>query len=151
MVMLGYEIALNKWLGWPIVLITDTIPLLFLAAVLSAGYFLGISTLVFYLLGLTLAMNLLTVSSRLQNFYVWEDAMFLEGKTYFKRYAGMVTCILEGSDGELVLTMIDVAMFNHFIKREWYRTVMKRTCSCCISMADPMIAGYHRIHRQQEV
>jgi hypothetical protein len=150
-VMLGYEIALSKWLGWPIVLVTDTIPLILLAAMFSAGYFLGIGTLIFYLMGLALALNLITIPGRLQNFYLWEDAMFFEGKIYPKRYVGILTCILEGSDGELVLTMIDVAMFHHFAKREWYLTVVETACSCCFSMADPMVAGYHRIYRQHNV
>jgi hypothetical protein len=60
----------------------------------------------------------------------------------------MVTCILEGSDGELVLTMIDVALFSHLTKRKWFESAAL-TCASCLSMMEPVRLGYYRIYHQQ--
>jgi hypothetical protein len=147
-VSLGNEIELGKWLGWPLVLITDTIPLILLAAVFNAGYFLGMSVFVFYLMGSALAMNLLTVSRYPIKMDPWEDEMFFEGKMYPKRHVGIVTCILEGSDGELVLSMIEVALFSHDSKRKWFESAAW-TCECCLSMLEPVRLGYYRLCESQ--
>jgi hypothetical protein len=144
---LGYEIRLSKWLGWLVVLITDLVPLVLLVAVISTGYFLGISALIFYLMGSVLGLNMITIAGGLAGLHRWEEEAFWEGKIYPKRYVGIVTCILEGSDGELVLTMLEAAFFNHSVKRKWFRK-LAMTCTCCLSMMEPVRLRHYRIDRQ---
>jgi hypothetical protein len=147
-VCLGYEIKLNRWLGWPIVLITDFIPFILFAAVFSAGYFLGIGVLIFYLTGLILGLNVTTIAGGLAELREWDDVVFLEGKIYIRRSVGLTTCILEGPDGELILTMLEVLMFSHFTKRLWLKATAEAACPCCMSMMDPALRNYLRAYRQ---
>lgn len=77
---LGDTREVNKWLGWLVVWLTNAIPLVLLAALLCAGYFLSIGTVLFFLMGFALATQVHAILVRFEESFLWEDRMFLDGK-----------------------------------------------------------------------
>jgi hypothetical protein len=138
---LGDVREFNKWLGWLVVLATDAIPLVLLATLLCAGYFLGTGTVIFFLLGVALAEQLRMLIFRLLMPELWEDRMFLDGRMCALKLFGAMMSILEGPEGELVLAFHDAVLFNHYTRRPWFLRAAEISCRCCSLLMDPALLG----------
>jgi hypothetical protein len=140
-VTLGVVYEHKKWLGWLIVLSTNTIPFVLLAALLCAGYFLSVGTIIFFFMGLSLAWQVRTVLLRFVGNFLWEDKMFLDGKMCTRKFLGIMTCVMEGPEGELFLTMLKVVLFDHYERSSWFAIAARMNCQCCCSLMDPIMSG----------
>jgi hypothetical protein len=130
----------RKWVGWLIFLSTDAIPVAVLVGLLGACYFHGIGTIVFFVMGLILAFQLHTLYFRSRKAcYYWKDEMFLDEKKCNTKPLGLMTCILEGPDGELFLTFPKVAWFDHYRKHVWIARAAIYICDCCSSVPDGVV------------
>jgi hypothetical protein len=138
-VTLGDRREFSTWLGWLVVWITNTIPLVILTALLCAGYFLGIGTVIFFLMGVVLAEQLRILIFRLLMPELWEGRMFLDGKTCTLKFFSAMMSILEGPEGELLLAFHDVLFFNHYTRYPWFLRAVDISCRCCSSLIDPML------------
>jgi hypothetical protein len=97
-----------------------------------AGWFLGVSALLFFSLGLILAFQLQSLSFRFgEDRIYWDSEMFLDEKKCTTKPRGLMTCILEGPDGELFLTLPKVVEFDHYGMHFWITTAVRISCECC--------------------
>jgi hypothetical protein len=149
-VTLGCSWECWRWVGWIIALVTDTIPIALFAAFFSAGYYLGIGTILGFLMGFTLGSQVHTVVTRYAPSIlgIWEEEMFLNGKMCTIKSLGMMTCVLEGPDGELFFTHLEVVIFNHYTKRSWFTSMARMPCRCCTSSMKPILREVRVRHFQ---
>jgi hypothetical protein len=138
-VFLGHSHEYSKWLGWLIVLSTNTIPFVLLAALLCAGYFLSVGTIIFFFMGLLLAWQVRTVFVRFAGNFLWEDKLLLDGKMCTRKFLGIMTCVMEGSEGGLFLTMLKVVLFDHYEMNSWFELAAVTHCQCCRLLMDPTL------------
>jgi hypothetical protein len=131
LIFLGNEQEYSKWLGWLIVLSTNAIPLVLLAALLCADYFLGVGTIIFFLTGLLLAWQVYTVLIRFLGNFLWMEKMFLDGKMCTRKFLGIMTCVMEGPEGELFLTVHKTVMSEHYEMSSWFASSVRAGCQCC--------------------
>jgi hypothetical protein len=132
----------RRWLGWLIVLATNAIPLVLLAALLCAGYFLSVGAVIFFFMGLLLAWQVYTTLIRFVGDFLWKEKMLLDGKTCTRRFLGIMTCVMEGLEGELFLTTLKVIMFDHYEMYPWFSSSGRAGCQCCHSLMDPTMLGF---------
>jgi hypothetical protein len=124
----------KKWIGWLRVLSTDAIPVALLISLLCVGYFFGVSSVVFFVMGSILALQLDSLSYRFQDIGCpWKDEMFLDGKMCKSKSLGVMTCVLEGPSGELFLTPIIVVMYDEYTRQDWFKLSNWGGCTCCSS------------------
>jgi hypothetical protein len=134
---LGDTREYNKWLGWLVVWVTNAIPPVLLATLLSAGYFLGVGIVIFFFMGLALTEQLRTAILCFGEPHLWKDQMFLDGKMCTRKFLGVMMCVLEGPEGELILTFHDLVLFNHYTRLPWYLRAGEISCRCCSLLIDP--------------
>jgi hypothetical protein len=130
--ILACERYYTKWIGWLRVLSTDVIPFAVLIALLCVGYFFGVSSVVFFAMGLILTLQIETLLLRFQDGpFPWKDEMFLNGKMCKSEYLGVMTCVLEGPDDKVFLTLIIVAMHDEYTRQDWFKYSNWGRCACC--------------------
>jgi hypothetical protein len=132
--VLHCESYYSKWLGWIVILVTDAIPVAVLALLICAGYFLGIGSIASFAMGLILALQVdsLHFFFRKAHCY-WQEEMCLDGKMCKSKSLGLMTCVLEGPEGELFLTLTKVAEYEHYERRHWFDLATWKVCACCTS------------------
>jgi hypothetical protein len=131
---LSYTTYCNAFLGWFIVILTDAIPVAILVSLVSAGYYLGIGTLVFFSMGLVLAFQLQTLNFRFREAsYYWEAEMLLGETVRNTKSLGIMTCVLEGSEGELFLGLSKSVEYDHYVRYYWLIAPGGTACACCPS------------------
>jgi hypothetical protein len=122
--------------GWLIVISTDAIPVIVLLGLACAGYFLGIESVVYFVMGHILALQLYMLNFRFRRIRLWDDEMFLDGKMCASKSLGVMMCVLEGPDGELFLTLTEAVLYDHLERLFWFKTAGWTGCACCSVMID---------------
>jgi hypothetical protein len=126
----------SKWLGWIIVVLTDAIPIAVLAGLFCTGYFLGIGSIVFFVMGLILSLKLYVLLFRIQDIRAdWKKGVFLKEKLCTLKSLGIMMCTLEGPEGELFLTPIELAEYYNFVPHAWLSVTDRVSCACCTSIS----------------
>jgi hypothetical protein len=107
-----------------------------LIAPVCAGYFLGVSSVIFFVMGLILALQLDSLSFRFQDIgFPWKDEMFLDGTMCKSKYLGVMKCVLEGPKGESFLTISRVAVYDEYTRQDWFKLSNWGGCKCCSSVS----------------
>jgi hypothetical protein len=130
----------SKWLGWLIVVLTDAIPIAVLAGLLCSGYFLGIGSVVFFVMGLILSLKLYAFLFRIKDANSGsKKGALLNEKLCTLKSLGVMMYTFEGPDGELFLIPIEVAKYENIVWQIWFTMVDRVSCACCtsISSLDP--------------
>jgi hypothetical protein len=131
---LSYTTNFNMLLGWLVVVLTDAIPVALLVGLVSAGYYFGFGALVFFSMGLILAFQLQTLNFRFREAsYYWEVEMLLGETVRATKSLGIMTCVLEGSDGELFLGLSKSVEYDHYVRYYWLLSPGGGICKCCPS------------------
>jgi hypothetical protein len=131
----AFGMSCNVYLGWLVVILTDAIPIVVPIGLVIAGWFLGVSALLFFSLGLILAFQLQSLSFRFgEDRIYWDSEMFLDEKKCTTKPRGLMTCILEGPDGELFLSLSKAVEYEHFVRDYFITWAAKRKCKCCSSV-----------------
>jgi hypothetical protein len=138
MVNLGQGEVYKRWLGWLIVVSTDAIPVGVIAALCGASYFFGISSIIFFMMGVILGLQLETILCRFLKVHNWPDDIFLNGMLCTQKSLGAMMCILEGPEGELLLTLTKVVHYENFTRRYWFDELRRRSCPCCEPILPPI-------------
>jgi hypothetical protein len=115
--------------------LTDAIPIAVLAGFFCAGYFLGIGSVVFFVMGLILPLKLYALLFRIQD--VKSDlkkGVLLKEKPCTLKSLGLMMCTLEGPEGELFLAPIEVVAYEDAVRRTWSRVTDRARCACCASI-----------------
>jgi hypothetical protein len=128
----------RKWLGWSVVLLTDAIPFVLLAALLIAGFFFGIGTIMFFMAGALTAEQVITLILRFSSSRIEEETLLLDGKLCTRKFLGMQMCVLEGPNGELLLIHYTILLFNLWSKSRWHYFESYPQCGCCQSLVKPV-------------
>jgi hypothetical protein len=126
----------SKWLGWIIVVLTDAIPIAVLAGLFCAGYFFGIGSVVFFVMGLILPVKLYALLFRVQDVKSdFKKGVLLKEKPCTLKSLGLMMCTLEGPEGELFLAPIEVVAYEDAVWRTWSRAADRVSCACCTSIS----------------
>jgi hypothetical protein len=70
---------------------------------------------------------------------IWEEEVFLDGKMCTVKSLGIMMCVLEGPEGELFLSNIELLMFDHETRRSWFESMADMPCRCCTSLMKPIL------------
>jgi hypothetical protein len=124
----------SKWVGWLVFLSTDVVPIAVLILLLGASYFFGVGSVIFFVMGLILVLQISTLCFRFQDIpFPWKNEMFLDGTICKSNSRGAMTCILEGPEGELFMTLIRVVLYDHYERQDWFKYSNWGGCVCCSS------------------
>jgi hypothetical protein len=124
----------SRWLGWLIAFSSDAVLIVPIVALLGVGHFLASIPPSFFLMGVTLSIQLEMVIFRLYYMCDWKDEMFLGGVMCTSKSIGLMACVMEGPDNELFLTLTQLVLHDHCTRQKWLQSVT-RIFHCCDSQS----------------